>query len=78
MSDVASLLKRIEEEGIKNVDFCFTDPRGKWQHLTYHVSAVDAELFADGVMFDGSSITGWLDFGMWYWAACRRIYETDS
>ena len=61
MPDVAALLKRIEEEGIRNVDFCFTDPRGKWQHLTYHESAVDADLFADGVMFDGSSITGWKD-----------------
>ena len=61
MSDVATLLKRIDDEGIRNVDFCFTDPRGKWHHLTYHVSAVDAELFADGVMFDGSSIAGWKD-----------------
>ncbi len=61
MTDVESVLKRIEDEGIRNVDFCFTDPRGKWHHLTYHASAVDAELFADGVMFDGSSITGWKD-----------------
>ena len=61
MSDVESILKLIDETNIKNVDFCFTDPRGKWHHLTYHSSAVDAELFADGVMFDGSSIVGWKD-----------------
>ena len=61
MSDVESVLKLIDETNIKNVDFCFTDPRGKWHHLTYHSSAVDAELFADGVMFDGSSIVGWKD-----------------
>jgi glutamine synthetase len=44
---------------VKFVDFRFTDPRGKMQHVTMDVSCVDEDLFADGVMFDGSSIAGW-------------------
>ena len=61
MTDVKSILEKIKAGDYQNVDFCFTDPRGKWQHLTYHVTAVDEDLLADGVMFDGSSITGWKD-----------------
>ncbi len=37
----------------------FTDPKGKMQHVTIDASIVDDEMFADGVMFDGSSIAGW-------------------
>ena len=43
------------------MNFRFTDPRGKWQHLSYHASAVDEDLLKGGVMFDGSSIAGWKD-----------------
>jgi hypothetical protein len=33
---------------------------GKMQHVTMDVcSQVDEDMFADGVMFDGSSIAGW-------------------
>ncbi|TCO13714.1 glutamine synthetase [Camelimonas lactis] len=53
------VLKTIKEEDIKYVDFRFTDPRGKWQHVTFDVSMVDEDMFADGTMFDGSSIAGW-------------------
>ena len=49
----------IKEHDAKYVDFRFTDPRGKWQHLTYHVKAISADVLAEGVMFDGSSIAGW-------------------
>lgn len=41
------------------VDFRFTDPRGKCHHTSYHVAHVDEALLSDGVMFDGSSISGW-------------------
>ncbi len=44
---------------IKYVDFRFTDPRGKWQHLAQHVATVDEDLLTEGIMFDGSSIAGW-------------------
>ncbi len=61
MSDVASVLEQIKEQSIEYVNFRFTDPRGKWQHLSYHASAVDEDLLKGGVMFDGSSIAGWKD-----------------
>ena len=61
MSDFASVLNQIKEQSIEYVNFRFTDPRGKWQHLSYHVSAVDEDLLKGGVMFDGSSIAGWKD-----------------
>ena len=35
--------------------------RGKWQHTAYHVSSVNEDLLRQGIMFDGSSITGWKD-----------------
>lgn len=57
--DIADILKRIKEEEIEYVDFRFTDMRGKWHHTAQHVSTVDEELLTDGIMFDGSSISGW-------------------
>jgi glutamine synthetase len=59
MSNAESVLKKIKDEEIPFVDFRFTDPRGKWQHLAMDSNMVDADLFAEGVMFDGSSIAGW-------------------
>jgi glutamine synthetase len=59
MSDIPSILKLIEENDVKYVDFRFTDPRGKWHHLSHHVRTVDADLLSEGIMFDGSSIAGW-------------------
>ena len=59
MSDVEKVLELIKENEVKYVDFRFTDPRGKWQHLAHHVRTVDADLLTGGIMFDGSSIEGW-------------------
>ncbi len=59
MSDMKKVFELIKEHDVKYVDFRFTDPRGKWQHLAHHVSTIDEELLADGIMFDGSSIAGW-------------------
>jgi len=57
MSD--NVLKMIEENGVKFVDFRFTDTHGKEQHVSYPAHTVCAEDFTDGRMFDGSSISGW-------------------
>lgn len=54
-----NVLKLIKDKGAKFVDFRFTDTRGKEQHVTYPASKIDAGTFTDGVMFDGSSISGW-------------------
>ncbi|MFA5530439.1 MAG: glutamate--ammonia ligase [Thiohalomonadaceae bacterium] len=56
---VDNVLKTIKEKGVKFVDMRFTDTRGKEQHVSYPSSKVDEASFADGVMFDGSSISGW-------------------
>ncbi len=56
---INAVMKRIHDEEIKYVDLRFTDPRGKWQHVSYDISMIDEDFFADGSMFDGSSIAGW-------------------
>ncbi len=66
MSDVQSVLAKLKEDDVTYVDFRFTDPRGKWQHLAQPAHTVDESLFEDGVMFDGSSIAGW-----------KEIHESD-
>jgi glutamine synthetase len=59
MSDIDTVMGLIKEHDVKYVDFRFTDPRGKWQHLAHHIRTVTPEFLAGGVMFDGSSIAGW-------------------
>src|SRR5918998_1345947 len=38
MSTAKDVLKMIKDNDVKYVDFRFTDPRGKWQHVTFDVS----------------------------------------
>ena len=59
MTSASDILKQIKDNDVKFVDLRFTDPRGKMQHVTMDCSVVDEDMFADGVMFDGSSIAGW-------------------
>src|ERR1051326_7679629 len=59
MSDIKKVMDLIKEHDVKYVDFRFTDPRGKWQHLAHHVKTISEDFLASGVMFDGSSIAGW-------------------
>jgi glutamine synthetase len=66
MTTPKNVMKMIKDSDVKYVDFRFTDPRGKWQHVTTDVSTVDEDTFAEGIMFDGSSIAGW-----------KAIHESD-
>ncbi len=59
MATENDILKQIKDDDIQYVDLRFTDPRGKMHHVTMDSSVVDEDMFADGVMFDGSSIAGW-------------------
>ena len=59
MATASEVLGLISENKAKFVDLRFSDPRGKMQHLTMDVSCIDEDAFADGIMFDGSSIAGW-------------------
>jgi len=54
-----AVIKYLKDNDVPFVDLRFTDPRGKWQHLTMCSDFVDEDAFTDGVMFDGSSIAGW-------------------
>lgn len=58
-TDAGKIVKRIKDEEIEWVDLRFTDPKGKWQHLSMVASALDEDQLTDGLMFDGSSIEGW-------------------
>ncbi len=59
MPDPKAIFEMIKENDVQYIDYRFTDPRGKWQHLAMHRSAVDEEALTEGIMFDGSSIAGW-------------------
>ncbi|MDO8845741.1 MAG: glutamate--ammonia ligase [Methylicorpusculum sp.] len=56
---VANVLKMIQENEVKFVDFRFCDTRGKEQHVTFPAKDIDEDLFEEGKMFDGSSVAGW-------------------
>ncbi len=58
--------KLIKDHKVEFVDLRFTDMRGVQHHVTFPKSIVDAALFEDGKMFDGSSIGGW-----------RGIHQSD-
>ena len=59
MKTAKDVLKMIKDKDVKYVDLRFTDPRGKLQHVTFDGTMIDEDIFAEGVMFDGSSIAGW-------------------
>ncbi|MFJ5488060.1 type I glutamate--ammonia ligase [Hansschlegelia beijingensis] len=59
MKSAADVMKFIKDNDVRYVDLRFTDPKGKWQHVTFDISMVDEDFFAEGQMFDGSSIAGW-------------------
>ena len=58
-TSAGDILKLIKDKDVKFVDIRFTDPRGKWQHVTFDLSMVDDDFLNHGTMFDGSSIAGW-------------------
>jgi glutamine synthetase len=49
MKTAKDVLKMIKDNDVKYVDFRFTDPRGKWQHVTFDVSMIDEDIFAEGI-----------------------------
>jgi glutamine synthetase len=53
------IVAMIAENEVEWVDLRFTDPKGKWQHLTMTAALIDEDQLEDGLMFDGSSIAGW-------------------
>ncbi|KTC93352.1 type I glutamate--ammonia ligase [Legionella cincinnatiensis] len=60
------ILEAIKEHEAKLIDLRFTDIRGKEQHITIPVSAVDNDFVENGKMIDGSSFKGW-----------QKIHQSD-
>ena len=48
MKTAKDVLKSIKDNDVKYVDLRFTDPRGKWQHVTFDVGMIDEDIFAEG------------------------------
>ena len=48
MKTAKDVLKSIKDNDVKYVDLRFTDPRGKWQHVTFDVSMIEEDIFAEG------------------------------
>ncbi len=53
------VVKMIQEQDVKFVDFRFTDMRGKEHHVGVPARVVDTDKFEEGHAFDGSSLHGW-------------------
>ena len=51
---VESVLKLAQDHDVKFVDLRFADMRGLQHHVTFPARALDATLFEEGKMFDGS------------------------
>jgi glutamine synthetase len=41
MTTAKEVMKMIKDNDVKYVDFRFTDPRGKWQHVTFDVTMIE-------------------------------------
>ncbi|MBB4076675.1 glutamine synthetase [Bartonella fuyuanensis] len=59
MTTASDIIKQIADNEIRFIDLRFTDPRGKLHHITMDIAEISEDTFNDGVMFDGSSISGW-------------------
>lgn len=60
------IYEKIKAHDAKFIDLRFTDTRGKEQHITIPVGAVDDDFLENGKMIDGSSIKGW-----------QKIHQSD-
>jgi glutamine synthetase len=60
------LYQYVENEGVEFIDVRFCDLPGVMQHFTVPAASFDPESFAEGQMFDGSSIRGF-----------QSIHESD-
>jgi glutamine synthetase len=56
---VQKALQLAKDHGAKYVDIMFGDMFGTLQHFTIVARRLEAQLFEDGLPFDGSSIRGW-------------------
>ena len=55
---VTDVMALIESKQIKAIDLRFVDLPGLWQHFTVSTKEFSADIFEEGIGFDGSSIRG--------------------
>jgi glutamine synthetase len=55
---VKDVLELVKKNKVEIVDFKFVDVPGLWHHFSIPASELTADLFEDGIGFDGSSIRG--------------------
>ena len=55
---VSDVMELIESKQIKAIDLRFVDLPGLWQHFTVSTKEFSADIFEEGIGFDGSSIRG--------------------
>src|SRR5438132_12542115 len=55
---VKDALDLVKKNKVEIVDLKFVDVPGLWQHFSIPASELTAELFEEGIGFDGSSIRG--------------------
>ncbi len=48
MTTPKNVMKLIKDSDVKYADFRFTDPRGKWQHVTFDIGMIEEDTFAEG------------------------------
>jgi glutamine synthetase len=58
-SGVSAIFEMVKNNGIKFIDFRFSDYNGKWLHISHCADAVGEEELTKGVSFDGSSVPAW-------------------
>ena len=56
--NVKEVLDLVKKNKVEIVDFKFVDVPGLWQHFSVPAAELTADLFEDGIGFDGSSIRG--------------------
>jgi glutamine synthetase len=66
LSEPEEVVAFARAQGIKMVDFRFTDLPGTWQHFSVPIQEFSASVFSKGLGFDGSSIRGF-----------QKIHESD-
>src|SRR5216684_3753298 len=59
MNTPKSVIELAKKSGAKMVDIKFVDTFGTWQHFSCPIRELTAEIFTEGLGFDGSSIRGW-------------------
>ncbi len=59
MSTPKQVLEMARKHGARLVDIKFVDTFGTWQHFSMPIAELTAEVFKEGIGFDGSSIRGW-------------------